>query len=86
MKTMHGARGSALLFGAAYGRPVLAKFALTTPARTIPLLCKRQISFLEQVASHGVLAAGDLRSLRLQVLADAAAAILVLLLVTGLSV
>ena len=65
---------------------VLAKLALTVPASAILLLHMRPISFLGEAASHGALAAGDHHSLRLQLLVDAAAAILVLVVTIVLSV
>lgn len=65
---------------------VLVKFLMTLLATAILLLHMRPISYLAGVAAETTLSGGDLRGLRLQLVADAGAALLVLLVATTLSV
>jgi hypothetical protein len=65
---------------------VLAKFLLTIFATIILLLHTRPISYIAAVAAETTLSGADLRRLRIQLVADAGAALLVLLVNTTLSV
>ncbi len=65
---------------------VIAKLVLTVPASAILLLRMRPISYLADVASTRVLAAGDERQVRIQLIANAGAALFVLLVTTVLSI
>lgn len=65
---------------------VIAKVLLTAPASAILLLHMRPISHLADVASTRELAAGDERQVRIQLIANAGAALLVLLVTTVLSI
>lgn len=65
---------------------VIAKLVLTVPASAILLLHMRPISFLADVAAARELAGGDHRQVRVQLIANAGAAIFVLLVTTVLSI
>ncbi|WP_222841501.1 MULTISPECIES: hypothetical protein [Hymenobacter] len=65
---------------------VLVKLVLTVGATLLLLLHMQPISYLAEVAAKTDLSATDLRGLRLQLLADAAAALVVLLAATAISV
>lgn len=65
---------------------VVAKLVMTIPATLILLLHMQPISHLASVAEGATLSTGDLRQLRLQLLANAIAAVLVLVTTTALSV
>jgi hypothetical protein len=65
---------------------VLAKLLLNLLASGLLLLHTRPIGDVARAASEAVLAAADLRSVRIQLVADAGAAVLVLLAATVLSV
>jgi hypothetical protein len=65
---------------------VVTKLFLTLFATFLLLLHTQPIGQVAAVASQASLAAGDLRSLRLQLVGDASAALFVLLLTTTLSV
>jgi hypothetical protein len=65
---------------------VIAKLVLTVPATGLLLLHTRPIAVLADPANTGALTAGDLRGLQVQLAADAAAAIAVLLTATALAV
>jgi hypothetical protein len=65
---------------------VLAKLLLTILATIILLLHTQPISYLAGVAAEMTLSSADLRGLRIQLVADAGAALLVLLITTTLSV
>lgn len=65
---------------------VLVKFALTVVATALLMLHMQLVSYLASVAAARSLAAGDLRDLRIQLVGDAGAALIVLLAATALSV
>jgi hypothetical protein len=65
---------------------VVAKLMLTVIATIILLVHTQPIGRVAAVAATRVLSGGDLRQLRLQLVADAAAALVALLVVTTLSV
>ncbi|GAB2796222.1 hypothetical protein HNQ93_004181 [Hymenobacter luteus] len=65
---------------------VLVKLVLTAGATLLLLLHMQPVTYLADVAARTDLSATDLRSLRLQLLADAAAALAVLLSATLISV
>jgi len=64
---------------------VVAKLALTTLATVVLLVHTQPIGLLAQAAGHGALGA-ELRSVRVQLLVDAAAALFVLLVATVLAI
>jgi len=65
---------------------VLAKLLLTVLATAVLLLHTQPISYVARVAAETTLSSADLRRLRIQLVADAGAALLVLLVTTTLSV
>lgn len=65
---------------------VLIKFLMTIPATVLLLIHMRPIGHLARHVAETTLARGDLAGMRIQLVADAGAAILVLLVATGLSV
>ena len=65
---------------------VLVKLILTVIATLILMLHMQPISYLADVATQQVLAHDDLRNLRVRIIADAGAAILVLVAITTVSV
>jgi ABC-type transport system involved in multi-copper enzyme maturation permease subunit len=65
---------------------IVAKLAITVGASVLLLLHMQVASRMAGVASMGDLAAGDFHGLRIQLIADAAAAVVVLLVATALSV
>lgn len=65
---------------------VLVKFVLTVAATGVLLLHMQLVSYLAGVVSERGLVAGDLRDMRIQLVGDAAAALVVLLATTALSV
>ncbi|HYN09738.1 MAG TPA: hypothetical protein VES67_20315 [Vicinamibacterales bacterium] len=65
---------------------VLIKFLITIPATLLLLLHMQPVGHLARVVAETTLARGDLAGLRIQLLADAGAALLVLLVATTLSV
>ncbi|SHM28167.1 hypothetical protein [Hymenobacter psychrotolerans] len=65
---------------------VLVKLVLTVGATLLLLLHMQPVTYLAEVAAKADLSATDLRGLRLQLLADAAAALVVLLAATAISV
>lgn len=65
---------------------VLVKFLITVPATIFLLLHMRPIGHLARVVAETTLSSGDLAGLRIQLVADAGAAILVLLVATTLSI
>jgi hypothetical protein len=65
---------------------VLVKLILTALATVILLVHMQPVSYLAAVASKMTLSALELRGLRIQLVADAVAALVVLLFATGLSV
>jgi hypothetical protein len=65
---------------------VVAKLAITVVASALLLLHMRIASHMAEVATLGALGGGDLRALRIQLIADAAGAVVVLLIATALSV
>jgi hypothetical protein len=65
---------------------VVAKLALTVVATLILLARTQPIGQVASVASQTMLASGDLRQLRIQLIADAGAALMSLLVATTLSV
>ncbi|HEU0079499.1 MAG TPA: hypothetical protein VFQ76_17715 [Longimicrobiaceae bacterium] len=65
---------------------VLAKLVLTLVATLLLLLHTQPIGYVAGVAAETTLSGGDLRGLRIQLVADAGAALLVLLVATALSV
>lgn len=65
---------------------VLVKFLITIPSTTFLLLHMQAISRLASVAAETTLSNADLSGLRIQVAADAGAALLVLLAATTLAV
>ncbi|MDQ2993082.1 MAG: hypothetical protein M3R30_09735 [Candidatus Eremiobacteraeota bacterium] len=65
---------------------VMVKLLLTIPATLLFLLHAQSIDFIARAADARILAEGDLAQLRMQLIADAAAACLVLLVATALSI
>ena len=65
---------------------VLIKFLITIPSTIVSLLHMQPIGRLARVAAETRLSSADLGRMRIQLVADAAAALLVLLLATTLSV
>jgi hypothetical protein len=65
---------------------VVVKLILTLVATLVLLLHMQPITYLSTVASETILSTDDLRRLRIQILADAGAALLVLLAATTISV
>jgi hypothetical protein len=65
---------------------VLVKFVMTLLATLLLLVHMRPISYVAGVAAETTLSSADLRGVRLQFVADAGAALLVLLVATTLSV
>lgn len=65
---------------------VIIKLAIALLATLVLLLHMGPVSYLARVAANRTLAATDLREFRLQLVVDAAAALLVLLVATSLSV
>lgn len=65
---------------------VLAKLLLTVLGTLLLLLHTQPIAYMADAAVQGTLAGGALREVRVQLVADAAAALLVLLAATALSV
>lgn len=65
---------------------VLTKFLITIPASIILLMHMRPIGHLARVVADATLSSGDLGGLRIQLVANAGAALLVLLVATTLSI
>jgi hypothetical protein len=65
---------------------VLIKFVMTIVALALLLLHMRLVTYLADVAAATALAAADLRGMRIQLVGDASAALLVLLVNTVLSI
>lgn len=65
---------------------VLVKFLLTVIATIILLLHMQPISYIADIASKTILSDSELRGLRIRLLADAGAALLVLLVATTISI
>ncbi|MEP6664177.1 MAG: hypothetical protein ABJC04_10995 [Verrucomicrobiota bacterium] len=65
---------------------VLIKFVITIPATIILLLHMKPIGHLARVVAETTLAHGELSGLRIQLVANAAAALVVLLIATALSI
>ena len=65
---------------------VVAKLLITVPACIVLLLHLKPIGHLANVVAKMTLSSGDLAGLRIQLVANAGAALLVLLVVTTLSV
>ena len=65
---------------------VLIKFLITIPATLLLLLHMRPVGHLARVVAATTVSRGDLAGLRIQLLADAGAALVVLLVATTLSV
>lgn len=65
---------------------VVAKFLITIAATIILMLHMRPITYLAGVAANGNISSGDLRGLKIQLVADAGAAIVALLVNITLSV
>jgi hypothetical protein len=65
---------------------VLVKLVLTVVATALLMLHMQLVSYLASVAAERSLGAGDLRDLRIQLVGDAGAALIVLLAATALSV
>ena len=65
---------------------VLIKFIITALSTIILLVHMRPIAYLAGVAASRALASGDLRRMRIQLTADAAAALVALLVNTVLSI
>jgi hypothetical protein len=65
---------------------VLIKFLMTIPCTLILLLHMQPIGLLARVAAETTLSSGDLTRLRIQLVADAGAALIVLLVATTLSI
>ena len=65
---------------------VLVKFLITIPSTIVLLLHMQPISRIAGVAAETTLSSADLRALRIQLVANAGAALLVLLVATTLSV
>lgn len=82
--------GVAMSLGTAWGLFrhywVLAKLVITVPASIVLLLHMQPVGHLAGVAAETSLASGDLAGLRIQLVANAGAALLVLLAATALSV
>lgn len=65
---------------------ILVKFLITIPACIVLLVHMRPIGHLARVVAETTLSSGELGGLRIQLVADAGAALLVLLVATTLSV
>jgi hypothetical protein len=65
---------------------VVAKLVITLPSTLILLMHTQAIRYMAGAAAERVLASGDLRQLRIQLAADAGAALLALIMTTTLSV
>ncbi|MCA0398836.1 MAG: hypothetical protein LCH51_15660 [Bacteroidetes bacterium] len=65
---------------------ILAKFLLTIVATIVLLVHMQPIRYMADIVAGTTIADSDLRSLRIQLIADAGAALLVLLVATTLSV
>ena len=65
---------------------IIAKLSITTVATVLLLVHTRLIHFMRTVAAESTLAAGDFRSLRVQLVATAAGAVLALIVATTLAV
>ncbi len=65
---------------------VLVKFLITIPATVLLLVHMRPIGHLARVVATTTLSSGDLAGLRIRLVADAGAALVVLLVATTLSV
>ena len=65
---------------------ILVKLILTVIATLILMLHMQPISYLSDVATQKFLASDELKSLRIRIIADAAAALLVLVAITTVSV
>ena len=65
---------------------IVVKLFLTLIATIVLMLHMQPISYLSKMASETILSAADLRDLRIQLVADAGAALLVLLATTTISV
>ncbi len=65
---------------------VLIKFLITIPSTLILLLHMHPIGHLARVVAETTLSSGDLSGLRIQLVANAGAALLVLLVATALSI
>lgn len=65
---------------------VLIKFVITIPATIILLLHMKPIGHLARVVAETTLARGELSGMRIQLVANAAAALVVLLIATALSI
>ena len=65
---------------------VLIKFLITIPATLLLLLHMQPVGHLAGVVAEATLSGGELAGLRIQLVADAGAAVLVLLIATTLSV
>jgi len=65
---------------------VLVKFLITIPATILLLVHMRPVGHLARVVAETTLSSGDLAGLRIQLIADAGAAMLVLIVATTLSV
>lgn len=65
---------------------ILVKLMLTVVATLILMLHMQPISYLAQVASQKTIALDELQNLRIRIIADAAAAIIVLVAITTVSV
>jgi hypothetical protein len=65
---------------------VVAKLLIAVLATAVLMMHMRPISYVARVAAGAALSHGDLRALRVQIVADAGAALVVLLVATALSV
>ena len=65
---------------------VLFKLLIAVVGSALLLLHMQPTSFMAKVAANGTLSSGDLRPVRIQLMADAAAAVLVLIFATVLSI
>jgi hypothetical protein len=65
---------------------VVAKLVMTIPATILLLVHMQPISSMARVAADMTLSSADMRALRIQLVAEAGAAVLVLLVATALSV
>ena len=65
---------------------VLIKFLITIPATVLLLVHRQPVGHLARVVAETTVSRGDLAGLRIQLVADAAAALLVLFVATTLSV
>jgi hypothetical protein len=65
---------------------VLAKLLIAFVATAVLMMHMRPISYVARVAAETALSHGDLRGLRIQLVADAGAALVILLVATTLSV